>query len=170
MHLKKLQELGLSPLNLTIKNFQSRTKEAPQNSAMKKLPATDSPTENITLLAICPNQEDRQSLATILDRESWTIQGAQSLREAATLMNDGPSLIVCEKDLPDGNWKDVFLCARDLDNPPPVVVVSRHADERLWAEVLNLGAYDVILKPFERSEVRRVMRGALRHGQAVYAA
>ena len=137
---------------------------------MNKLPATENPRENITLLTISPNQEDRQSLATLLDRESWTIQGARSLREAATFMNEGPSLIVCEKDLPDGNWKDVFQCARHLDNPPPLVVVSRHADERLWAEVLNLGAYDVILKPFERSEVNRVMRGALRHGHAVYAA
>ena len=130
---------------------------------MKKIPASQTTPENITLLAICPNQEDRQSLATILERDSWTIQGAPSLREATTLLHRGPNLVLCEKDLPDGTWKDVFREARDLDNPPAFVVVSRLADERLWAEVLNLGGFDVLLKPFERSEVRRVMSMALRH-------
>ena len=84
------------------------------------------------------------------------------MREATTLLKSGPNLVLCEKDLPDGTWKDVFREAGGLDNPPPVVVVSRLADERLWAEVLNLGGFDVLLKPFEHSEVRRVMGMALR--------
>lgn len=130
---------------------------------MNKLPARQPANENITLLAICPNKEDRQSLKTLLERNQWTIQGAPTLREATKLLRSKPSLIVCEKDLPDGTWKDVFREARDLDNPPPVVVVSRLADERLWAEVLNWGGFDVLLKPFEPSEVVRVMGMALRH-------
>ena len=136
---------------------------------MKKLPTQQPATENITLLAICPNREDRQSLENFLDHDHYTIQGALTLREATTLLRNQPSLVVCEKDLPDGTWKDVFREARDLDNPPPVVVVSRLADERLWAEVLNWGGFDVLLKPFERSEVRRVMGMALRHGQSTLA-
>jgi DNA-binding response OmpR family regulator len=129
--------------------------------AMKKLPASEPRRENITLLAISPSKDDRLSLEQILER-NWTVQGAQSLREAATLLSEKPSLILCEKELPDGTWKDVFRRARDMDNPPPLVVVSRHADERLWAEVLNLGGYDVLLKPFESSEVSRVLGMALR--------
>lgn len=137
---------------------------------MKKLPASKPTPENITLLAICPNQEDRRSLETIFDHDGWTIQEAPSLREATPLLGGGPSLILCEKDLPDGTWKDVFRKALDLDKPPPFVVVSRLADERLWAEVLNLGGFDVLLKPFERSEVRRVMGMALRYvNRAAYA-
>lgn len=136
---------------------------------MKKVPAAKPARENITLLAICPNKEDRQSLENILEHDRWTIQGAPSLREATRLLDGGPSLVVCEKDLPDGTWKDVFRAATGLDNPPPVVVVSRLADERLWAEVLNWGGFDVLLKPFERSEVRRVMGMALRHCQNVPA-
>jgi DNA-binding response OmpR family regulator len=131
---------------------------------MNKIPASNPAHENITLLTICPNADDHKSLETILEPESWTIQGARSLGEATTMLRAHPSLIVCEKDLPDGTWKDVFSQARDMDNPPPVVVVSRHADERLWAEVLNLGGYDVLLKPFDRSEVSRVISMALRHG------
>ena len=140
---------------------------------MKKVPASRLATENITLLTISPNQEDRQSLEKILDDGCWTVEGARSLREATTVLHKrATNLILCEKELPDGNWKDVFREAGKLDNPPPLVVVSRQADERLWAEVLNIGGYDVLLKPFERSEVCRVMGMALRFGRQgpMYAA
>lgn len=130
---------------------------------MKKLPATQHSTENITLLAISPIQEDRQKLEHILEMDRWKVQGARNLEEASRMLRQKPSLVLCEKDLPDGSWKDVFHQARRLETPPPIVVVSRQADERFWAEVLNLGCYDVLLKPFEYSEVRRVMGMALRH-------
>jgi hypothetical protein len=35
-------------------------------------------------------------------------------------------------------------------------VTSRLADERLWAEALNLGAWDVLAKPFDADEVIRI--------------
>jgi nucleotide-binding universal stress UspA family protein len=44
-----------------------------------------------------------------------------------------------------------------------MLVVSRHADERLWAEVLNLGGFDVLTLPFDRDELGRVLSSALRH-------
>ena len=141
----------------------------PAKPTMKKLPTSQPAPEKNTLLAICPNQEDRQSLKNMLDRDRWTIQGAPSIGEAITLLDGGPSLILCEKELPDGTWKDAFRRALDLNNPPPFVVVSRLADERLWAEVLNLGGFDVLLKPFETSEVRRLMSMALRHANHLSA-
>jgi CheY-like chemotaxis protein len=42
------------------------------------------------------------------------------------------------------------LCPPD---PPMLIVTSRLADDYLWAEALNLGAYDVLAKPFDASEV-----------------
>jgi DNA-binding NtrC family response regulator len=130
---------------------------------MNNLPATTPRHENITLLTVNSNAEDRLSLKRILGSNGWTIQGAESIREATPLLKARPSLILCEKDLPDGNWKDIFREAQRLDNSAPFVVVSRNADQRLWAEVLNLGGFDVLLKPFVWSEVKRVMSMACRH-------
>lgn len=134
---------------------------------MKKVPTRSPSHENITLLAINLNKEDRQSLEHILDQDCWTVHGARSLREATTLLRERPNLVVCEKDLPDGCWQDVFREASVLDDPPPIVVVSRHADERLWADVLDFGGYDVLPEPFEGSETRRVMQMAVRHAHPV---
>ena len=43
----------------------------------------------------------------------------------------------------------------ELSNPPLLVVASRLADDRLWVEALNLGAYDVLAKPYVSREVVR---------------
>jgi len=50
-----------------------------------------------------------------------------------------------------------------------VIVASRLADERLWAEVLNLGGYDLLAKPFDRDELVRVIAMAARHSAQKHA-
>ena len=37
--------------------------------------------------------------------------------------------------------------------PPSLIVLSCRADEFLWAKVLNLGGFDVLMTPFEAEEV-----------------
>ena len=64
---------------------------------------------------------------------------------------------LCERKLPDGTWKDLYTFAESLPNPPLFVVVSEMADQYLWAEVLNLGGYDVLAKPFDRGELLQVV-------------
>jgi DNA-binding NtrC family response regulator len=41
--------------------------------------------------------------------------------------------------------------------PPNLIVTSRLADDELWAEVLNLGGYDVLAQPFDPQEVYRIV-------------
>jgi DNA-binding response OmpR family regulator len=50
-----------------------------------------------------------------------------------------------------------------LPDPPLLIVTSRLADERLWAEALNLGAWDVLAKPFDADEVIRIIGIACQH-------
>jgi DNA-binding response OmpR family regulator len=40
-----------------------------------------------------------------------------------------------------------------MDFPPALIVADHLADERLWVEVLNLGAHDLLAKPFDVKEV-----------------
>ena len=52
-----------------------------------------------------------------------------------------------------------------LPDPPLFIVTSRLADERLWAEALNLGAWDVLAKPYDTDEVIRIVSVARQHWQ-----
>jgi DNA-binding response OmpR family regulator len=120
--------------------------------------------ENISILLVSPYREDHSSIGHILHHDGWHISRCTSLKEAVThLETNAPSIVICERDLPDGSWKDVLSYSETLKNPPLVLVASRHADESLWGEVLNLGGYDVLTKPFDCSEVTRVVGMAWRY-------
>lgn len=70
------------------------------------------------------------------------------------------SIVLCEHDLSPGSWKELLDFAERLPAPPQVIVTSRVADERMWAEVLNLGGYDVLARPFNSEEVIRTVTSA----------
>jgi DNA-binding response OmpR family regulator len=71
--------------------------------------------------------------------------------------------VVTERDLAPGSWRDILENVLLLPDPPFLIVTSRLADEYLWAEALNLGAYNVLAKPFDASEVMHVLGSAWRH-------
>jgi DNA-binding NtrC family response regulator len=85
---------------------------------------------------------------------NWKLYKANSYREALLELTRwrGP-VVLCECQLPDGNWKDVLSQLAPMLDRPRLVVFSRHADERLWAEVLNLGAFDLLMAPFREDEL-----------------
>ncbi len=138
--------------------------------ALKKLPARNDSAGKSTVLAVSSNEDDLRTFRAILDDARWDVRSVQSCDEARSYIeHEKPSVIACDRALPDGTWRDLYNLTSNLNNPPPVVVVSRHADESLWAEVLNLGGYDVLASPLERTEVSRVMEMACRHGRQMPA-
>ena len=62
-------------------------------------------------------------------------------------------VIIVDADLLDGTWRDFLSLGKSVSDSPLVIVASGLADDRLWAEALNVGAYDVLTKPFRASEV-----------------
>lgn len=141
------------------------------SSSLKKVPASVTYPENIPILLVSPQTLDHVALRQVLHHSQWEISQVDGVRAADQyLASHAPSIILCERDLPDGSWKDVHLCAQNLSGCPVLLVMSRHADEGLWAEVLNLGGYDVLLKPFDKSEVARVIGMAWRHWWSMRAA
>ena len=122
---------------------------------------------NITqILSISAAREDHQVLCRMLNDLKFATAGTR--QEAMSfLCLDRVPVIVCERDLPDGTWKDILGDTAEFPNPPALVVTSRLADDYLWAEVLNLGGYDLLAKPFSESEVKRVLAAALRRSASL---
>jgi DNA-binding NtrC family response regulator len=122
-----------------------------------------SPIEQVTLL-ISPVEQDHDTFQHLFQHHGWTLQGVRSLRSATKRVRESPvSLVITERDLPDGDWKDVLETIHGLLQPPLVVVISASADNYLWAEALNLGAYDVLSKPLNQTEMFRVFSSAWIH-------
>lgn len=95
------------------------------------------------------------------------MQPVNSVREVgsagAAINEHRPQVVVCDTETRGvGSWRDL-LQVNDKRVSFALIVVSRHADDALWAEVLNLGGFDVLSIPFRREEVERVVSSALRH-------
>jgi DNA-binding response OmpR family regulator len=115
------------------------------------------------ILSISSTPEDYHALCTILNDPFWQIAKAGTCKEAiARLSRKHIPVVVCECNLPDGSWRDILNHMIELADPPVLIVTSRLADERLWAEVLNLGGFDVLPKPFRESEVKYAVTAACR--------
>ncbi|MGH9627599.1 MAG: hypothetical protein ACRD7E_04530, partial [Bryobacteraceae bacterium] len=67
-------------------------------------------------------------------------------------------VVIADRTLPCGTcWKQLLAELGGYPNAPELVVASRLADDLLWAEVLILGGYDVLIAPLESTEVCRVL-------------
>jgi len=110
------------------------------------------------ILSISTAPTDHAALRQILKDSRWRIAQARTCKEAIARLRRKPMpVVICDSALPDGTWRHVLGQINSLAHPPVLIVTSRLADERLWAEVLNLGGYNVLAKPFRESEVQHVV-------------
>ena len=112
-------------------------------------------------LLISPVEQDHEILGDLFAEQGWTLFSAYTCGSALTVLREEVvPIVITERDLPVGDWRDVLEIMNLLPHRPLVIVTSLHADERLWAEAMNLGAYDVLAKPFDRTEIVRVLNSA----------
>jgi DNA-binding NtrC family response regulator len=121
----------------------------------------------VHVLAVSPFESDHVALTHIFGHSAWRLDGARTLKEArAKLPGSQARVVLCEERLPDGSWKDFLLPNDSTPESIQLIVTSQQPDERLWAEVLNLGAYDVLAKPFHAKEVYETIGQAWRHSMS----
>jgi DNA-binding NtrC family response regulator len=132
---------------------------------MKKQPTVETnSTRTVTVLSVSPLAEDHFSLQAIFNRSKWELYRADCRASARAVMSRQEiGVVICESNLSPGTWVDMLEEGRHLPNSPEMIVTSRLADDRLWAEALNLGAYDVLAKPFQRMELVRSVSSAWLH-------
>jgi DNA-binding response OmpR family regulator len=120
------------------------------------------------LLSISPVEEDHLALETIFGHSRTVVFKAQDINSALMLLQKHDiAVVLCERDLLPGTWIDVLKHIKALPIPPSLIVTSRLADEQLWAEALNLGAWDVLVShPFVREEVIRCVESGWRHWES----
>jgi len=123
-----------------------------------------SETERAAIVFVSASAEDARAFREIGGGSRWLVVNVPDLAGAQAVIDKlHPRLVVCDTEIEgQGSWRD--LLKGQAPSPSfAVIVVSRLADEALWAEVLNLGGSDVLDKPFAVEEVERVIGRGL-HG------
>lgn len=122
------------------------------------------------LLAVSSDPKDPEVLE--LNLKGWRVHRAATCSGALTRLRESAcDVILCEKNLSDGSWRDLLAGLGALRDALPMVVMSGAADESMWAEVLRDGGYDLLAKPLETEEICRVVASArLRGAQSRFLA
>lgn len=151
------------------KDFASAaTNHGTSSAAASRVPAQRFDSSHVdrvvTVLAVSPFDEDHIFLGHLFSHSNWQVHQARSCGEALEVLRRHLiPVVLCESEMPGWSWKDALAELGRRPEAPLLIVTSRLADDNLWAEVLNLGGYDVLMKPFDRLEVLRVISLAWLH-------
>jgi DNA-binding NtrC family response regulator len=116
------------------------------------------------ILSVSPYVSDHKILYEILNGSHWKLATVWSWLEAFEHLGKHSYLAVfCEYSWADGTWRDLLQRVSGGRKLPIVVVMSRAADEGLWAKVIELGAYDLLAKPLNVRDVLDVLTSAYQY-------
>jgi DNA-binding NtrC family response regulator len=123
------------------------------------------PTKRISVLLVAEPNRSCDEVERLLRHTQWRVHRAHSVAEAYALLKRITfQVVLCERQLSDGSWKSVLKILNDCDSSASIVVLSE-ADKRTWAEVLNLGGYDLLPLPCRSSELYQIVPAAWRHSR-----
>lgn len=93
---------------------------------------------------------------------SGTVTEAGNLKDARKILDrDHPEVVLLDLNLGGESGFDLLKETRALSDPPLIVIITAHGNERIAVEALHSGAFDYLAKPFEVDELRLIVRNAL---------
>jgi CheY-like chemotaxis protein len=140
-------------------------------------PSAGHPPGTIAVLSLSPSENDhavlartfRNSSLTLYPNCRLTLQPIPTLASTlAVLRTHRIPVVLCDGDACPEAWWEILRACKLLPAPPCVIVTSRLAGDRLWMDLLNEGAFDLLSKPFDPPDVMRIIHSAWVHWQNRY--
>jgi putative nucleotidyltransferase with HDIG domain len=123
---------------------------------------------SIRVLVVDDEAHVRTMIGSTLEREGYDVQLAASGREAlASLEQNSFDLVLTDIVMQDGNGLALLERIHGLQPHLPVVMVSAIHDISVAIDSMRRGAYDYLLKPFEREHLMKTVQRALDHRQVL---
>jgi DNA-binding response OmpR family regulator len=119
------------------------------------------------VLAIEDNRQFLDLMRAHLAKHGFTVDGAETLADGLTLAGDGEhELILLDLGLPDGDGAQLVEQLRRARSPVPVIVLSARGAIVDRVGLLEAGADDYLVKPFDLDELVARIRAVARRGAA----
>ena len=113
------------------------------------------------VLVVVSESPDFVAVYAHLQPAGVTVCRADGLLDAILRQAHSPaSVILCDADCVD--WKEAVNLFQRLKTLGAVVLLTRLADDRLWLEALDAGAFDLLEKPYRPKDLRWVVSTALK--------
>jgi putative two-component system response regulator len=119
--------------------------------------------EETAVLVVDDDAADRRLFATILESEGYATAVAEGSVEAYQLLADREfALVVCDLHLDGESGVEIVSHIADLHAATAVLVVSGESDRTTARQLLELGAYGYLIKPFGVDQFLITVTNALR--------
>ena len=106
----------------------------------------------------------RALLDTFLEAAGYLCRTAESVESAQKVLMETPfDLVLTDLDMPGASGVDLIVYIKERYPQTAVVIVTVIDDPEQAREVLDLGIYGYIVKPFTRNLVLITVENALRH-------
>jgi cyclic di-GMP phosphodiesterase len=148
-------------------NLRGASSTTPQAESAESKEATPA-RRSSRILVVDDEAPVRSMIGATLERQGYEVQLAVSGAQAMeTMAHDSFDLILTDIVMQDGNG--IALLERIHAEQPhlPVVMVSAIHDISVAIDSMRRGAYDYLLKPFEREHLIATVQRALDHRQAL---
>ncbi|MDP9169885.1 MAG: hypothetical protein M3N54_04655 [Acidobacteriota bacterium] len=99
--------------------------------------------EKTRVAALIANADDRAALSAIATRENWRLQFANRRESIVEELRRSPAVVLCDTD-----WRGTLEALHSNPLRSRMILVTPETGDKLWLEVLELGGYDVVTRPF----------------------
>jgi DNA-binding NtrC family response regulator len=112
----------------------------------------------VHVLSVSAAPDDHSELRQILNDPLWDIYAAANSADAKEHLTwNRVAVTICDSNVPGGGWIELFHRADEYSEPLTLIVTSTDVNKYMREDVLHLGGYDLLAKPFDWCEVRRVL-------------
>jgi EAL domain-containing protein (putative c-di-GMP-specific phosphodiesterase class I) len=119
----------------------------------------------VRILVVDDDGDVRKAVGLALSSTGYDTCSASSGRDAAELVRGVPfDAVITDIRMPDMNGIDLLRALRSHDDDLPVILMTGCPEIATAAEAVSLRAFAYIEKPFELSELQKVVRNAVQAG------
>ena len=120
------------------------------------------------ILVVDDEEAIREIVSTLLQSQGYDCTTATNGRMAQSyLQQNSPDLVLSDMVMPEMDGIRLLEWLHQHDGDVPVIIVTAMHDIATALEAIRRGAYDYILKPFEKDQLFLSVRRALQHRQLV---
>ena len=103
-------------------------------------------------------------LRRIAEGAGWRLEECKNWKRALELAERlQATVFIYDRDANPSEWPEALRQSLDRTQPPAFLLISRFADESMWAELLVNSGYDLLLAPLEPADVVRTVEAAHEH-------
>jgi two-component system nitrogen regulation response regulator NtrX len=119
------------------------------------------------VLVVDDDGDIRMALEMLLQYEGYEVWTARNGREALARLDTElaagrrPGVVLTDLKMPEVDGLELLEAVRKLEDPPPVILISGHADVATAVEAMQLGAHNFLEKPLVDNRVLVTIESAL---------